>query len=302
MWCAHNEPLAMDLTGATMTPKIIARLAASMFLPSWNKSILDRVVTHAIRSADPSRFVDIHSGILPGPASLGTDTHFYFGWYHGQATEMPGTLQIVPRLARFVSEFGAQAVPNTADFCDPTGWPNLDWDHLEKHHCLQRRLLESKVPSSEHATFESWRDATQQYQANLLQLQIEDLRRVKYQPTGGYCMFSFGDPHAAISWSILDHYRVPKLGYSAVAAASRPIIALVDYRTGDVHVINDTRRSISSALVTVHVDGVASYFEGAIAEDSICYVGNVRVLDAKEITTTLDLGDSAPIFHKEVVG
>lgn len=302
MWCAHNEPLAVDITADAITPKLVARLATSMFLPSWNKSVLDRGVAHALRAADPSRFVDVNSGVLPGPASLGTDSHLYFGWYHGNGDQLPGALRAIPRLARFVSEFGAQAVPNTAEFCEPHRWPNLDWDRLESAHCLQRRLLEARVPSGEHATFESWRDATQRYQAALLQLQIEDLRRLKYRPTGGYCMFSFADPHAAISWAILDHERVPKLAYAAVAAASRPLLALVDHRSGDVHVVNDTDRSIMGAIVTVDVEGVVTTFGGDIDEDSIAWVGRVAVGYAHDITTTLDIGDDAPIVHKPVVG
>jgi beta-mannosidase len=301
MWCAHNEPLAVDLTADAITPKVGARLAASMFLPSWNKSVLDRGVAHVIRGADPSRFVDVHSGVLPGPASLGTDSHFYFGWYHGQLDQLPAVMRAFPRLARFVSEFGAQSVPNTDDFCDPERWPDLDWERLATHHCLQLRLLDARVPSEHHASFASWRDATQRYQAALLQLQIEDLRRLKYRPAGGYCLFSFADAHAAISWSILDHERVPKLAYAAVAAASRPLLALVDHRTGDVHVVNDTRRSFRGATVTVDVDGASTAFVGDVAEDSLAWVGRVEVGNARTVTTTLDVGGDHHVVHHAFV-
>ena len=53
---------------------------------------------------------------------------------------------------------------------------------------------------------------TQAYQAALLQLQIEDLRRLKYSPTGGFAMFSLADPQPLASWSVLDHDREPKRG------------------------------------------------------------------------------------------
>ena len=55
-----------------------------MFLPSWNKDVLDRSVARALRKADPTRPVDPHSGVLPGVGTLGTDSHLYFGWYHGR--------------------------------------------------------------------------------------------------------------------------------------------------------------------------------------------------------------------------
>ncbi len=290
MWCAHNEPLAVDDTGTTVTPKLLARLATAMFLPSWNKDVLDRSVAHAIAAADPTRFVDRHSGILPGPASFGTDSHLYFGWYHGTADQLPAALRAVPSLARFVSEFGAQSVPHTDDFCAPDRWPNLDWSDLEGAHCLQRRRLDDRVPAGAHATFASWRDATQRYQAALLQLQIEDLRRLRYTPTGGFCLFSFADAHPAISWSILDHARVPKLAHDAVRAACRPLLALVDPRSGLVHVVNDTRRALDGAVVTVTVDGREHRFGGDVPPDSIVYVGTVDLGGAGStpvVTTSL---------------
>ncbi len=293
-WCAHNEPLAVDVTADAVTPAIAARIGASMLLPSWNKSVLDRRVAHALRAADPSRFVNDHSGVLPGPASLGTDSHLYFGWYWGEADQLPRALRAVPRVARFVSEFGAQAVPESADFCEPDRWPDLDWDRLEAHHCLQRRLLDDRVPIAAHTTFASWQLATQEYQAALLQLQIEDLRRLKYTPTGGYCMFSFADPHAAISWSILDPDRVPKLAYHAVAAASRPLLAMVDPRTGDVHVVNDTLDRFEDAVVEVDVDGIVRTFAGTIEPDSLTWVGAVDIADATAVTVSLTPTSDSP--------
>jgi beta-mannosidase len=197
-----------------------------------------------------------------------------------------------------VSEFGAQAVPDSAEFCAPHRWPNLDWDELEAHHCLQRRLLESRVPSGEHATFDSWRVATQQYQADLLQLQIEDLRRIKYQPTGGYCLFSFADPHPAISWSILGHDRAPKAAYRAVAAASRPLLALVDHRTGDVHVVNDTDASFPDAVVEVAVGDVLSVFGGVVEADSLTWVGRVDLAADRPVITRLHVAGQPPIEHR----
>ena len=100
IWCAHNEPLAVDFQpGEPIRPRAAARVGASMFLPSWNKDVLDRSVSHAIHKADPTRAVDVHSGILPGIGSAGTDTHAYFGWYHGEMDELAPALRRFPRLA-----------------------------------------------------------------------------------------------------------------------------------------------------------------------------------------------------------
>ena len=97
-------------------------------LPTWNRSVLDLRVKRAIEGADGSRPVIPHSGVLPHPPKLdGTDSHLYFGWYWGDERNLPGFAATVPRMVRFVSEFGAQAVPESAEFMEPERWPDLDW-------------------------------------------------------------------------------------------------------------------------------------------------------------------------------
>ena len=68
------------------------------------------------------------------------------------------------------------------------------------------------MPPADHATFESWRDATQAYQAMVVRRQVEALRRIKYRPTGGFAQFCFADGHPAVTWAVLGHDRAPKLG------------------------------------------------------------------------------------------
>src|SRR2546423_9259356 len=78
--CVHNEPLAVDIApGEPLTTRARLRLGGSMLFPTWNKNVLDRSITRALHPADPSRTVDPHSGVLPGPGSSGTGSHFYFG-------------------------------------------------------------------------------------------------------------------------------------------------------------------------------------------------------------------------------
>ena len=300
LWCAHNEPLAVDIQpGESMPPaKMIrtgARVAASMFLPSWNKDVLDRSVTRSISNADPSRPVDRASGLFPGPASSGTDSHLYFGWYWGRMDGLAGLLRAFPRLARFVTEFGAQAVPATADWMEPERWPDLDWGRLFEHHALQTEYLDKYVAREEHATFDSWRDATQAYQAALIQLQVEDLRRIKHSPTGGFAHFCFGDGHPAVTWSVLDHARVPKLGYYALRDACRPVLGLLDPRDGHVHVVSELRHELTGARVTVESDGAERSFEGDISADSVTYIGNVDVAGATEASVTVSHPSLTPV-------
>jgi beta-mannosidase len=290
VWCGHNEPVAVALTpGTAPAPRAVARMVAGQVLPTWNKTALDRSIRRALERADGSRAVVSHSGILPHPA-WGTDSHLYFGWYHGDERDFPAALARFPVLARFVSEFGAQAVPPDAAFMHPERWPDLDWEHLETHHVLQRATLDKRVPPGPHPTFDSWRAATQAYQVQVLRHHIETLRRLKYRPTGGFCVFMFADAQPAVSWSILDHQRNPKAGYHAVAAACAPVIITATrprpgYGAGDqialdLHAISDLRRSVDGAVASATLrwpGGTQSWrFAGDVPADSCVRIGRVE--------------------------
>ena len=127
------------------TPLPAVRHCARQKLPTWNKTILDRSVKRALEQADGTRPVIAHSGVLPHPPQLdGTDSHLYFGWYRGDERDFPTlSRRPMPRMARFVTEFGAQAVPADATFCEPERWPDLDWERLGP----QARAAEADVRS-----------------------------------------------------------------------------------------------------------------------------------------------------------
>ena len=289
VWCAHNEPLTIDLQpGDEIRGRDVAKTAVSMFLPSWNKDVLDRSIARALHKADPTRAVNPHSGVLPGVGSGGTDTHFYFGWYHGRMDGLAGALRAMPRLARFVTEFGAQAVPGTAGFMHPERWPDLDWDDLFEHHACQKRYFDQHVPPALFDSFPAWRDATQHYQAALIQLQIEDLRRLRHDPTGGFCHFCFADGHPAVTWSVLDHERVPKAGYHALRDACRTVLPMLEPRSGQLHVVNEARTAYDGVVVEALVDGRRSAWTGDLPADAIAYLGRLEVpVDAQHAVLTL---------------
>ncbi|HEX5616410.1 MAG TPA: glycoside hydrolase family 2 TIM barrel-domain containing protein [Acidimicrobiia bacterium] len=290
-WCAHNEPFAIDRApGTPISRRAAARLAAGFALPSWNKDVLDRSVARSLHRADPSRPVLRHSGTVTTLDHTG-DSHVYFGWYHGEMTDLAPALRAAPRLATFVSEFGAQAVPSTSAWMQPERYPDLDWETLSHNHLLQRSRLERYVPVDECKTFEEWTDATQAYQAALLQLQIEDLRRLKYRPTAGFAQFCLADSHPAVSWSVLDHERVPKRGYHALRDACRPVLPMVEPREGLVHVANDRHRPLLGAVVVVEVDDHRRAFTGDIAADAVTYVGQVALGDAVDVRVRLEHPD-----------
>jgi beta-mannosidase len=312
-WNAHNEPTAVAVGLTGNSPRTRLRYAAAQQLPSWNKTVLDRWVKRSIEGADPTRLVVPHSGALPHfPQLDGTDTHFYFGWYHGQLSDLERTAAAIPRVVRFVSEFGAQSVPDSADFIDASRWPDLDWDHLAEHHGLQKWVFDVRIPPESFATFDEWRAATQAYQAELIKHHIEVLRRLKYRPTGGFCVFALNDPGPVVSWSVLDHCRVPKLGFDALRQACQPVIVVAqrppaivtvgESLTLDVHAINDLRSAVEGAVV----DAVLAWpggsrrwrFGGSIAPDECVKVGTLEFDVPHSLgALTLELSLTAGAVH-----
>jgi beta-mannosidase len=286
IWCGHNEPLALD---GMPSP---ARFFALQELPTWNKSVLDATVKRALERNDGTRPVIAHSGVLPHPGSGGTDTHIYFGWYHGEERDFPSFCSAVPRMARFVSEFGAQAVPESAEFMEPERWPDLDWERLGHTHSLQREQFDRYVPPADFASFAAWRAATQAYQATVIKHHIETLRRLKYRPTGGFCQFSFADAHPSVTWSVLDDQRVPKQGFSALAAACAPVIVVADrpaatYSPGDpialdVHLVNDLRRPLPEGVLTATLQWVGGQHQwgwtGSAPADECVRIATVQAV------------------------
>ena len=295
LWCGHNEPLALDIEPGRPFARgpMFARFAIGQELPTWNKTILDRWVKRAIENADPSRPVIAHSGIVPHPPQFdGTDSHLYFGWYHGHERDLAGFAAKIPRMVRFVGEFGAQAVPEDIAFAEPERWPDLDWDRLERHHALQKRIFDEHVPPDAFATMAEWQQATQLYQATIVKHHVETLRRLKYRPTGGFAVFMLADAHPAITWSLLGHDRSAKAGYHALVDACQPVIVVAerpparvhagDTLALDVHVISDLRQPVDP----VEVRAVARWnggdhgwrWQGAVEADSCVRVGTISMV------------------------
>jgi beta-mannosidase len=144
------------------------------------------------------------------------------------------------------------------------------------------------VPPGEYASFDAWRAATQAYQAAVIQLQVEDLRRLKYEPNGGFCHFCFADGHPAVTWSVLDHERVPKAGFAALRDACRPVLAMVEPREGLVHVVSELRHGLSDAVIEVHAGGrTLGRWTGYVPGDGIAYVSDVDLEGADDVVATL---------------
>jgi beta-mannosidase len=314
-WTAHNDPSATTAVNRSDWKKRTRQVMAHQ-LPSWNKSVLDRWVKRSFEKADSSRETVAHSGVLPHfPQLSGTDTHLWHGWHRGAAEDLAGLAARVPRLVRFVSEFGAHAPPNTAPFIDHElathEWPHLDWDRLHNEFGYQRDQFERLFPPDQYESYESWRKAAQRYQSHVLKTQIETLRRLKYRPSGGFCFYALADPGPVISASVLDHERAPKDAYAVVKAACEQILVVADSPPAwvnegarlrlDVHLINDLREGIDFAVV----DAVASWaggeqqwrFGGPVPADDVIKVGQIdltvpETLGELSFVLTMTAGDT----------
>ena len=187
MWTAHDDPSVTDAGVATTGWRGTARTVAAKQLPSWNKSVLDRWVKRAFERADSSRRVVAHSGVVPHLPQLdGTDSHLWFGWRHGESEDLADFAARLPRMVRFVSEFGSDSPPADAPFIDEQlavyEWPSLDWDHVQLETGYQRDVVERSFPPTDFDAFDEWRDALQYYQAHVLKVQIETLASAQVPP------------------------------------------------------------------------------------------------------------------------
>ncbi len=290
-WCAHNEPLPVDGDRAAVLGTSPADHVLRQQLPSWNRSVLDRWVKRAFESADETRPVIPHSGVAPHLPQLdGTDSHLHFGWYYGTDAGLDGFAAKLPRMVRFVSDFGARSIPADASFMEPQRWPQLDWAGLAERFGFETAQFETHVPPTPYATFDEWRQATQRYQAHLLRLQIETLRRLKYSPTGGFALTMLNDSAPSVSWSLLDHNREPKLAHQAVVDACRPLIVIAERMPQvvhpgasyglDVHVVSDLREPLLDAVCSAALRWPGGHhewrWEGEIPADSCVRVGIAR--------------------------
>lgn len=214
------------------------------------------------------------------------DAHMYPGWYFGDIR----AIRELPRHHfELVTEFGAQALPDRRTLAGFMAIHDdaVDWVTVARR-CGQPALLQRHNPDS--GTLSDLIDSSQHYQAALLRHHIEFIRGLKGAPGHGLHVFAFVDPWPSITWSILDYDRTPKLGFTAVAAAMRPVLAILDdpLRPNSssaepwvVKVVNDTSKAVHARL-TVMVDGIE------ILERAI-FVGNTGI---ERVEVDLPHGDA----------
>jgi beta-mannosidase len=193
VWCCHNEP-------------------------SFNRETLDPLLASALHAADQSRHIEESSDFR---------THPYPGWYWSGVDEF----RACPS-GPFVSEFGAQALPDRVMLEAMLGpdelWPPR-W-RAWAYHDFQYDQTVNVAGLAPGDSLDDWIQRSQAYQARLIQVAIESYRRAKYRPISGLFQFMFVDCWNAITWSVLDYQRRPKAGYWALQRAFQPLLPSIDLR------------------------------------------------------------------------
>ncbi|MEL6982225.1 MAG: hypothetical protein AAFO29_07360, partial [Actinomycetota bacterium] len=271
LWCGHTEPSGRPLSTpdrrraglarrtpsgrlpslSAASPVGVGRWITRQILPGWNRSILDPVIGRELRSSDRTRRVVARSGTLPGPEDpTSCDAHLWLGWQVGRLEDLPEILRRWPRLATFPGGIGAQSVGlEDRDDADGPVWPTAEAAAFDRY-----------LPRDAYPDRRSWGAATRRYQADLLRFHIETLRRLKYRPTGGFCLVALADPEAAGGFGILDVNRQPKPAHEVVTDACRPVVVIADPPPQvvvpgeeielEVHAVSDLREPLPAVTIT----------------------------------------------------
>jgi len=206
VWCGHNQ-----------SPWDAAWMAERVpdYDPRQNKR-LDELLRDQAQEMDPTRYVHLNAGT--------GDAHVYPGWNYGNwwnFTELPG--------APFVTEYGAQALPNLETMRrmfvpQALTFQSGEVDERWEFHDFQPRETFDKAGVKQGENIVEFIANSQAYQANLVQFATEAYRRAKYDPMQGIFQFMFVEHWPSITWAVVDYYRQPKAGYYALQTAMQPVL------------------------------------------------------------------------------
>ncbi len=176
---------------------------------------------------DPTRPVFICSGQIEDDWQRGGDVHSYYGSiWTARYTD------IAKHSFRLNTEFGFEA---PAALTTLQQYPDL-WERLQH--------LENEI------------DTLWDYQAELIQYQVEYLRRLRATSCTGFIHFWLADMVPQVGCGVLDSSRIPKGGYEALRCASQPVHVALEHdgrQPAALWIFNDTMQNYPDALITCTV-------------------------------------------------
>ena len=207
-----------------------------------------------LQTSFPARY--IYEKVLPEVMQdLAPDTYYHFGSPYGGRTTTDATIGDIHQwnvwhgsqekyqdfdelVGRFVSEFGMEAFPDikTLESILPNGSTDLDRyaqsSTIEFHNKAvghERRLALYLAENIRYdlEPLEKYMYSTQVIQAETISAAFRAWKRQWKGPGREYCagaiVWQMNDCWPVISWSMVDHYLRPKLGYFALKREMEPL-------------------------------------------------------------------------------
>lgn len=201
--------------------------------PPWLSTNFDLGDVHAVRqnhSIDQdlkSSFERLDRGRPALAASGDVDLHLMVGWSSGWWRDIA---HVEPMM---VTAFGVQSLPAVES---PVWekiekrWPVADDEPAWRHVGFQPINWAERgagLPSA-HQSLESYVDASQTYQADLVRFAAEHLRTRKFESCWGAFAYHLVDPFPGIGFGLLDGARVPKLALDALTYAFKATRLMIE--------------------------------------------------------------------------
>lgn len=277
--------------------------------PAWEAEWMKEKYKHVTKLQNKTLTDELYKTIAPLDKTRYTHAfsasaeHPWLGWYSGHWMDYNG-----PSKVSLVTEYGAQALPNLPNLekllSDTNLWPKTEaqWSEWEYHNFQRKTTFEiAKVPMG--STPSEFVNNTQAYQAKVVKLAAESLRRQRYQPVSAIFQFMFVEDWPSMNWGVVDYWRTPKSGYLSLQQAYQPILPSIawtqeNYKKGEIAnfslwVINDLHNAYPNAKLTYTLNKSNQLLETHELEYDIA-------ADSGEKITELHLENLA-VGHYEII-
>jgi beta-mannosidase len=264
-------------------PSLVVWCGGNEFSRSRNRPLLDTLAALVAHHDGTRPFIPVSPSF-----DRGGDAHNWHVW-HGQAPIQHYQVET----ARFLSEFGLQALPHLdtlqATLPDPaTGWEthHADEQKLKRYISLFDQQLRAGHNQSSIHNLQFTIHNSQLAQCAALQTAIEHVRRRKGE-AGGVCVWQFNEPWPAISWAIVDYFGRPKLAYERLTHWYNPVLVSLKFPAGrrwqagqtfsaEIGAINDSQQAFAGCELQVRLDGALIHSQRLdLPADSVQHVGQV---------------------------